>query len=138
MRVGGRGDLHLGHQVAPALAADHDDRPPHPAPQGRGSGDARELVLGILQAARGGQVRVAGAVDLGGAEKHDVDAPPARVIEEIGNGDLAGAPLEVAEVLGGGGAERRDPRVQRADAGQIGHARRVRATCHLDGQNRQG
>jgi hypothetical protein len=70
------------------------------------------------------------------AEEHQVHAPTARVIEQVGDRRLAGAPVEVREVLRRE-PQARDVRIERADAGEIAQVRGVGGARHRDGEDGQ-
>jgi hypothetical protein len=96
---------------------------------------AGKLHLRPLERTGGREVGIAGGVDLGGAEEHEVDTPPAGMIEQVGDRHLARAAVEVAQVLGAG-MELRDVRIEGADAGEVGEARRVGGARRQDGERR--
>jgi hypothetical protein len=131
----GAADGHARDEAAPALARHHEHRPLAPPAQRARADDAGELRPRRAERAGRGQVRASLGVDLGGAEEHEVDAAAARVIEQLGDRDLGGAAVEVREVLARS-MEARDARVERADAREVGEARRVRRA--RDGDREHG
>ena len=109
--VAGGGHLHLGRRGCAGTGGRRRSPAGHPAAQGRGAGHAGKLGGRPLQRAGGREVRVARAVHLGGAEEDGVDAAAAGVIEQVGDRHLAGAAVEIAEVLGAG-VELRNLRIE--------------------------